>query len=226
MRYQTARKAPQGVAQRRGACSPRLPEGRTPMARMRLETSKAFGRTRLTPLIAIMAACDATPVKREQPDAELKHTEAADVRRYVNFSRPDSVVGELVYVPVYSSVFHHRQGEEYFLTATLSVHNIHLAGPMWLTAVNYYNTLGQRVREMVDEPVILRPLETKQFLIPRTDKAGGTGANYIVKWEADRKMPSPKIEALMISTVSRHGISFLTHGTVVTRLSRTATTSH
>jgi hypothetical protein len=174
--------------------------------------------------LAVGCNTDSTDGSTSTP-AIIKHNEAADVRQYMSLARPQSVIGELVYVPVYSSVYHHRQNGEYFLTSTLSVHNIHLAGPIWLTAVNYYNTLGQRVREFVPEPLLLKSLETKQFVIPPTDKTGGTGANFIVKWEADVVMPSPKIEALMISTASQQGISFLTHGSVITPLARTASTS-
>lgn len=187
----------------------------------RFLTSLLIGLT----AIGVAACDDDVPSVSKAPLGPPKHNEAEDVRQYMNFTRPKSVVGELVYVPVYSSVYHHRPGNEYYLSATLSIHNIHLEGPMWLTAVNYYNTKGQRVREMVTEAILLRPLETKQFVIRQADNTGGTGANYIVKWEADRPMPSPKIEALMISTQSQQGISFLTHGSVVTRLTRTATSA-
>ncbi len=180
-------------------------------------------RTAVAALFAAAAACNATPVEpSSQTTLPFKHNEAKDVRKYTNLTRSQSLVGGLVYVPVYSSIAH-RPGAPYYLNATLSIHNIHLSGSIWLTAVNYYNTTGQRVRELVAEPILVKPLETKQFVIPKTDKTGGTGANYIVKWEADLPMPSPKIEALMISTQSQQGISFMTHGTVVARLSRTAT---
>ncbi len=172
---------------------------------------------------AILFGCEEQDPQQSKPAAPLKHNEAEDVRKYMNLSRPQSTVGELVYVPVYSSIFNKKQRGEYYLSSTLSIHNIHLSGTMWLSAVNYYNTRGQRVREFVNEPLPIRPLETQQFVIPDTEQSGGTGANYIVKWEAEHDLPSPKIEALMISTHGQQGISFMSHGTVVTRLTRTAT---
>lgn len=149
----------------------------------------------------------------------------ADVEHLLTLTSPDSVVGELVYVPVYSSVVNRVGEREYYLTATLSIHNIHLTESIRVTDVNYYNTRGQRLRELVDAPLDLGPLETKQFTIPRDDKSGGPGANFIVKWEAPHPSPSPLIEAVMISTLSQQGISFVTQGSVIRHLEPSETAS-
>lgn len=176
-------------------------------------------------LVGAMASlgCEGEARRAASPDSEFHDPEPAEVNHLLSFSFPDSVVGELIYVPVYSSVFNRVGDREYFLTATLSIHNIHLTKPIRLSEVNYYNTHGQRIRELVHDPISLGPLETKQFVIPRTDQTGGTGANFIVKWEAAHQTPSPVIEALMISTSSQQGISFVTQGSLMHRLTQPST---
>ena len=141
-----------------------------------------------------------------------------DVERLTTFSNPKSTVGELVYVPVYSSVYHMTGEQEFLMTVTLSIHNIDLTDSIAITDVSYFNTEGQRIREFVRDHVVLGPLATKQFVIPEADNMGGTGANFLVKWESETATARPVIESLMISTSSQQGLSFVCKGTVIRAL--------
>ncbi len=44
---------------------------------------------------------------------------------------------------------------------------------------------------------------------------GGSGANFIVRWEADSPVSPPVTEGIMISTASQLGISFTSPGQVI-----------
>lgn len=126
----------------------------------------------------------------------------------------DAAFGELVYVPIYSSIFQWG-GDTHDLTATLSIHNVDLEDNIRLIKVNYYNTKGKLLRRYIKEPIVLTPLQTSQFIIKQMDKEGGTGANFVVQWVSESDATSPIVEAVMISTSNQQGLSFTTPGKVI-----------
>jgi hypothetical protein len=118
----------------------------------------------------------------------------------------------VVYVPVYSHIYD-RNGKRYInLTATLSVRNTDPERPMTLTTVQYFNTAGKRVRVYQPHPVALAPLATAEFIVAEQDTTGGSGANFLVEWTADRSITEPVIEAVMISGSGTLGLSFVSVG--------------
>jgi hypothetical protein len=125
--------------------------------------------------------------------------------------------GEIIYVPVYSSVYH-QGGKKFDLTSTLSIHNVDLNNPIQIIRVNYYNTEGQLIRKYVQKPVALNPFQTKQFVIPSVDTTGGTGANFVVQWVSEMHVISPITEAIMVSTTQNQGLSFSTTGKVISTI--------
>ena len=52
-------------------------------------------------------------------------------------------------------------------------------------------------------------------MIAERDKAGGSGANFIVEWTATQPVTVPIIEAVMIGTQTQQGISFTSRGQVI-----------
>jgi len=62
------------------------------------------------------------------------------------------------------------------------------------------------------------PFQTMQFVVEEEGTDGVTGANFIVEWVAEKQVNSPIVEALMISTKTQQGISFLTSGRVIKNL--------
>ncbi|EKQ68482.1 Protein of unknown function (DUF3124) [Leptolyngbyaceae cyanobacterium JSC-12] len=122
--------------------------------------------------------------------------------------------GQIVYVPVYSHIYH-GNGQEQLLTVTLSIRNTSLKLPLFIRSVRYYDSAGNQVKEYTQGTLRLLPLATTEFLIPQQDASGGSGANFIVEWVAEQPISTPIIEAVMISTSSQQGISFVTSGRVI-----------
>ena len=115
--------------------------------------------------------------------------------------------GQLVYVPVYSHVYH-AGGRPYQLEATVSIRNTDPENSITINSVDYYNGAGEFVRKELAAPLRLRPLESKEFLIETRDTSGGAGANYMVEWVAAEKVHEPIIECLMAGMSGTHGLSF------------------
>jgi hypothetical protein len=125
------------------------------------------------------------------------------------------VQGQTVYVPVYSEIFDSDQNRAFQLTVTLSLRNTDRSQPIVIDTLNYYNSGGDRIRVYLDQPIQLGPLASTEVVVDRTNVAGGVGANFIVGWQAAAPVSAPVIEAVMISTASQQGMSFVSPGRVI-----------
>jgi len=113
------------------------------------------------------------------------------------------------YVPVYSHIYHDG-GRPYLLETTLSIRNVDIDEPIYLSVVDYYDTQGNLSKKYLDRLIRLQPLQTVSFLVQRRDVTGGAGANFIVEWHAERDTTSaPLIEAVMVGRSGTNAIAFV-----------------
>jgi len=124
-------------------------------------------------------------------------------------------MGQSVYVSIYSHIYSGIKARPFDLAAILSIRNTDIDQPVTLVAVKYYDTEGKLLKEYLDEPLELNALASARYIIKENDKAGGSGANFIVKWKSNKKVTPPIIEAVMIGTHSGQGISFVSRGQVI-----------
>ena len=117
-----------------------------------------------------------------------------------------------VYVPVYSNVIIGPRKRPLHLEANLAVRSTDPTATMKITAIDYYDTAGKLVRRYLERPQTLGPLASTYIHIEEKDTSGGFGANFIVRWEADRLINAPVIECVMIGTAGGQGISFVSPG--------------
>lgn len=101
------------------------------------------------------------------------------------------------------------------MTVTLSIRNIDPQHQIRISAVDYFETQGRLLRKFLDQPVILKPLESIRYIIPERDKSGGSGANFIVEWKSNEPANPPIVESIMIGTKSQQGVSFVSRGRVI-----------
>lgn len=123
--------------------------------------------------------------------------------------------GQTLYVPVYSNVFSGPRSLPFQLAATLSLRNTDLAASLRVVSIDYYDTNGRLIRRYLDKPLTLGPLASSYVHIEEKDSAGGFGANFIVRWQADRVINAPVVECVMIGATSGQGISFVSPGQVI-----------
>jgi hypothetical protein len=91
---------------------------------------------------------------------------------------------------------------------------------MTILTVDYYNSDGKLLKNFLKKPEDLGPMASVRYLIREADKAGGSGANFIVRWTSPKKITPPLIESIMIGTKSQQGISFTSRGQVIEEGSR------
>jgi len=117
--------------------------------------------------------------------------------------------GQTLYVPVYSNVFSAPKKIPYNLAAILSIRNTDMSNAIKIISADYYDTKGKLVRKYFQQPITLAPLESTDIFIPEEDTLGGTGANFIVKWNSQKEVNAPIVESVMIGMKSGQGISFV-----------------
>ncbi len=123
--------------------------------------------------------------------------------------------GQTVYVPVYSHIYGGDREQPLYLAATLSIRNTDPAHAIQVLEVNYFNSDGALIKKYLDNPIGLNAMATMRYIVKASDKAGGSGANFIIRWAADRMVNPPLIESIMIGTQMQQGISFTSRGQVI-----------
>jgi hypothetical protein len=128
---------------------------------------------------------------------------------------PDLAQQQEIYVPAYSHIYIGNNERPFLLTVTLSIRNIDPKKSMKVVTVDYYETQGKLLKSFLTAPVTLGPLESVRYIIPEKEKIGGSGANFIVQWQADSLINAPIVESIMIGASSGQGISFTSRGKVI-----------
>ena len=128
--------------------------------------------------------------------------------------------GQRVYVPFYSQVPRSDGGGSLDLFGFLSIRNTSETESILITDIRYFNTAGDLVGNcLADTTLRLQPMATAEFAIARSDRSGGSGANFIVEWVSERAVSDPLIEAIMHAGVGNFGYTFLSHGRVIEEFS-------
>ncbi len=120
--------------------------------------------------------------------------------------------GQTLYVPVYSHIYSGDRERPVYLAVTLSIRNTDPTHAIQVTTVDYYDSEGRRLQHYLKAPVALPPLATVRYVVKESDKAGGSGANFLVRWQSAEPANPPLVESIMISTASQLGISFTSRG--------------
>lgn len=130
-------------------------------------------------------------------------------------SRVTRLTGQTVYVPVYSHIYSGNKNLPFYLTATVSIRNTDFHHPITVTAVDYYDSEGKLVKKYITNPAPLIAMASTRYIVQESDKIGGSGANFIVRWTSSVPVSPPLIESVMISTKSSQGVSFTSRGQVI-----------
>ncbi len=123
--------------------------------------------------------------------------------------------GQTVYVPAYSHIYHGDREVPFYLTVTLSIRNTDPSQSITLVSVDYYDTDGKLIKSYMDKEVKLGPMASTRYVVQESDKSGGSGANFVVRWKSDSKVTEPIMESVMISTSTQQGISFTSRGQAI-----------
>lgn len=124
--------------------------------------------------------------------------------------------GQTIYVPCYSHIYAGNRELQVLLTVTISIRNVDPQQSITITSVDYYGTKGELIKKYLSQAVFLGPLESTRYVIAQKDKSGGSGANFLVTWKAEKAVNPPLTESIMIGAEGQLGISFTSRGQVLT----------
>lgn len=131
------------------------------------------------------------------------------------FSKNAAGTIQSVYVPVYSSIYHGDREREFNLAVTLSIRNTDMKHSIVIDSVDYFDSSGKLLKHYLAVKLTVGPLESVQYVVRESDKKGGIGANFIVRWRSSRPVSEPVIESVMIGTGGQQGISFTSRGVII-----------
>ena len=133
--------------------------------------------------------------------------------------------GQTVYVPVYSQVSHGNldgSGKPWTLplSVMLSIRNVNPENGITVRAVRYYDTDGRLLREFYAEPKSLGPLQSTDVFVENKDMTGGSGANFLVVWDADIPVNAPIVEAVHAYFFGTQSVVFTTPGRAIESIAK------
>jgi hypothetical protein len=128
--------------------------------------------------------------------------------------------GETLYVPIYSHLSHGNLSasgtpDRMLLSATVSVRNTDPVYPIRLRFARYYDTDGKLVRDQQAAGRVIPPMATVEYFVEVRDTTGGSGANFLIGWEADAPVSPPLVESVNVSLRGSQSIAFTSRAVAV-----------
>jgi hypothetical protein len=123
--------------------------------------------------------------------------------------------GQTVYLPIYSHMLYGNVGRsgkvsQVLLSALVSIRNTDGRRPLRILSARYYDTHGKLLSERVPTPVAIPPYGTHELFVELNDASGGSGANFVIKWDAEEPINPPLVEALHANMDGGKAVIFMT----------------
>ena len=125
------------------------------------------------------------------------------------------VRAQTLYLPIYSHMLYGNLGKSgkasyVLLSALVSVRNTDPRRPLRVLSAKYFDTHGALLGERVPTPVLVPPLGTLELFVELNDASGGSGANFIIKWDAEQAIHPPLVESLHANMDGGKAVIFMT----------------
>jgi Protein of unknown function (DUF3124) len=128
--------------------------------------------------------------------------------------------GQSLYLPIYSHMLYGNLGKRgqassILLSALVSIRNTDPRRPLRVLSARYYDTHGKMLGERVPVPVLIPVLGTHELFVELNDAAGGSGANFIIRWDAETPINPPLVESLHANMDGGKAVVFMTQATPI-----------
>jgi hypothetical protein len=126
---------------------------------------------------------------------------------------PDLDFRQNVYVPAYSDIYYETPSRKTYLTVILSLRNTCFNDTVYFDRIEYYDSQGKLLRKYIDKVLVLRPMESMEYIVEAKEKKGGAGANFVVSYQARSSLKNlPLIETVMMGNLDNYRFSFTSRG--------------
>ena len=129
---------------------------------------------------------------------------------------PPLSYGQSLYLPVYSHLYHGdvnpKTGKpnETLVSTHINIRNTDPRMAMKVISARYYNTDDKLLKEFLPAPQTIPPYGTHELYVARSDSSGGSGANFVIEWSAERPINPPLVEALHADIREARTLLFVT----------------
>ena len=128
--------------------------------------------------------------------------------------------GQTLYLPIYSHMLYGNLGKtgkasHALLSALVSIRNTDGKRPLVIRSARYYDTHGKLLQDRISTPITLPPYGTMELFIELNDASGGSGANFVIKWDADQPINPPLVESLHANMDGGKAVIFMTQSVPV-----------
>lgn len=164
----------------------------------------------ITFLAILLSACQENEFKLQYEHQNTLYVERADLA--------EMNINESVYVPAYSDLYYESQEKKTFFTVILSLRNISFTDTLYFTHIDYYSSHGKLLRKYIDKVLVLRPMESMEYIVEESEKEGGTGANFVVRYSAKAGLKNhPFIESIMMGNLDNYRFAFTSPGILINK---------
>lgn len=124
--------------------------------------------------------------------------------------------GQTLYLPVYSHIWHGdrvidgKYPLKSLVSALVSIRNTSLKVPIRVSTARYYSTEGKMLREFITSPRTIAPMGTLELFIEQKEADGGSGANFVIAWDAAAPTNAPIVEAVHADIKGHRTLTFIT----------------
>jgi hypothetical protein len=123
--------------------------------------------------------------------------------------------GQALYLPIYSHIWHgdvNSSGRpvKTLVSVLVSIRNTDPVKSIRLVSAQYYDTDGKRIKEYIAAPSVIKPMGTYEIFVPLSDDTGGSGANFVVNWQAESPASPPLVEGVHANIPAGRSIVFVT----------------
>lgn len=125
--------------------------------------------------------------------------------------------GQAIYLPIYSHMYYGNKLKagghpRILLSALVSIRNTDSKRPVRILSARYFDTRGQFLRDYLNGPVSLAPFATTELFVDLHDESGGSGANFLIQWDASEAVSTPLVQAIHANMDSGKAVIFTSQG--------------
>ena len=125
------------------------------------------------------------------------------------------IKGQTLYVPCYTS-FIGGGGHAFPVRATIFIHNTDPNNPIKIVRQDFYNTQGKLVEKYLQQPMVLNALAATRINVKEPLQGEeGSGAHFIIQWQAENKVVEPLVQAWFVGGVGNRGYSYTSPARII-----------
>ncbi len=133
---------------------------------------------------------------------------------------PAKSLGQSLYLPIYSHIWHGdlnklNQPEKTLVSVSVSIRNTDPLKAIRIHSARYFDTQGTKLKDYVTSPLVIAPMATHEIFVPRSDDTGGSGANFVIVWSADKPTNPPVVGGFHANLPVGRAIAFTTSASVM-----------